>query len=112
MRNLWFGEPWPSADYRAPVCDDDAFKTETPVGQPCVMCQEVIAEGDRGTMTSVVTAGPTVHVQPIHAECSLRSVLGNHIHVAGKCRSTGDCNKRSSLTYRQEALAVWDLQGP
>lgn len=107
--NGWFGEPWPAPDYRAPVCEDDAFHVETPVGAECVQCQEAIEEGDRGTLMSVVTAGPTVHVQPVHAECSLRSVMGNHVHVAGKCRFVGDCSARSTLSYRNEARAVWDM---
>ena len=96
---LWFGEPWPSAELRAPICEDDAQRVLVPVGRPCVHCDEEIVSGDRG---EVYGGG-----QPAHAECGLRNILGNHIHVRGDCPALGECNRMSTLTYRQEALKVW-----
>ena len=45
----WFGEPWPRADFRAPVCEDDALRVPPPPpGEECVLCGHPIQEGDRG----------------------------------------------------------------
>lgn len=113
--NHWFGEPWPREDYRAPVCEDDRYRIDVPVGQPCLMCSETIEEGDRGVrMGSVYMADdgtPTAALGYVHAECNLRSVTGNHLHVAGMCRHTGDCVDTSTLSYREEAKLVWQLHG-
>lgn len=98
----WFGEPWPRPEWRAPICEDDALRIPTPVGQKCILCDEEIVEGDRGTQYA---NGPFAH-----AECGLRSVTGNHLHVAGMCRHTGDCNDLSNLSYRDEAKLVWAMQ--
>lgn len=103
----WFGEPWPSADLRAPICENDAERVETPVGDVCLLCEELIEEGDRGILMNTITAGPTVHVRPVHMECEVRSVMGNHLHVTGQCSYIGECVEKSTLTYRQEALEVW-----
>lgn len=110
----WFGEPWPRADWRAPICEDDAKRIPVPVGEACVLCEEPIEENDRGVTMGVVRLGddgkPTGTVGYVHAECNLRSVTGNHLHITGQCRHVGDCNERSDLTYREEALEVWRLQ--
>lgn len=35
----WFGEPWPSAELRAPVCEDDSLRVPPPPpGEECVLC--------------------------------------------------------------------------
>jgi hypothetical protein len=50
MRVRWFGEPWPSAEERASICEDDKFMVKTPVGRICVVCEKPIVEGERGVM--------------------------------------------------------------
>lgn len=52
MRVRWFGKPWPSEERRAGVCDDDAYKIETPVGTKCLACTKRIEEGDWGIVTA------------------------------------------------------------
>jgi len=45
----WFGEPWPSAELRAPVCEDDSLRVPPPPpGEECILCGHPIQPGDRG----------------------------------------------------------------
>jgi hypothetical protein len=45
----WFGEPWPSAELRAPVCEDDSLRVPPPPpGEECILCGHPIEPGDRG----------------------------------------------------------------
>jgi hypothetical protein len=97
----WFGEPWPTAQFRAPICEDDEKRIPTPVGETCIFCIESIEEDDRGEQ---LLGGEYVHV-----ECGLRNVTGNHLHVMGKCEHIGHCNEESKLSYREEAMEVWRL---
>lgn len=99
--SYWFGDPWPSDTLRASVCENDTDKVATPVGQLCVPCQEPITMGDRGSLYA--------DGEPAHVECSLRSVLGNHLHLGGLCRHIGDCVEQSTISYREEALLVWEM---
>lgn len=99
-RIRWFGDPWPSAEFRSPICDDDTYRIDTPIGEACAFCTETIESGDRGERFA---SGEFVH-----AECALRNVVGNHIHIAGKCTYIGQCNQLSDLSYREEAIAVWN----
>lgn len=107
--NYWFGDPWPQAEYRAPVCQDDLFRAPTPTDVDCVMCGERIVEGDRGTSLGVVRMpGYVTETGWMHAECSLRSVVGNVAHVSGQCQHTGQCNEiEADKSYRQQSLDVW-----
>lgn len=57
MRIRWFGSPWPSASKRAPICDDDYYRAEAPVGKLCIFCTEPIEEDDRGI---IMGAGPEI----------------------------------------------------
>ena len=97
----WFGQPWPDSKNRASICADDSRKIKTPVGESCAFCEMVIEKTDRGEQLS---SGDYVH-----AECALRDVMGNHIHVRGECSYRGECVKLSTLTYREEALEVWRI---
>lgn len=67
----WFGEPWPSADQRAPVCADDADRVPTPVGKMCGKCEKHIWNGDQG----VVIPGMGVQT-PFHKDCFLEMIIG------------------------------------
>jgi len=112
---FWFGEPWPSAELRASVCEEDKYRIPTPVSAACLLCNEVIIYGERGIRygfvidVDVTTGKPkSNNTAPYaHIECQLRSVMGNLIHVSGNCRHLGDCNERSDMTYREEALELW-----
>lgn len=63
------------------------------------MCTELIDEDDRGVQ---YVNGPYAH-----AECNLRAVLGGPDHLDGKCSCYG-VESSSTLTYREEALEVWN----
>lgn len=65
---MWFGESW-----GAPICEE-ADHTYTPVGDLCVYCQAVIAQGDRGFMVPHVTERGPVIEKPWHRDCFLFSI--------------------------------------
>jgi hypothetical protein len=68
----WFGEPWPSAELRAPVCEDDAERMPVPVGSACLHCNELIDENDRGTEVGYIGPGgyPSGYgIRYVHREC-------------------------------------------
>lgn len=91
MRTRWFGEPWPDAELRAPVCDDDAYRVPTPVGMNCLRCELPIADDDQGVVIgysgeliddvtySLVFDGHDHLVVAEHLYCMLLSVLGAQI---------------------------------
>lgn len=108
--SFWFGEPWPDADLRAPICEDDRMRVPVPIGAGCVLCGEAIGPDDRGSSTTVVGL-ERAEQGWTHVECSVRTVLGNLTHVKGDCHHTGDCNRRSTQSYRQEALEIWRWLG-
>lgn len=87
---LFFGEPWD-----APVIDD-AVPTATPVGEPCMHCEEPIVAGDRGfRLPSIVVGSVATGFVAIHRECMLQEVLGPvKLH-------------EEELTRRESAIATW-----
>lgn len=111
---FWFGEPWPSAELRASVCEDDNFRIETPVGELCLLCGEAIETWARGVHFARVVDLDEIMGKPVagsaayaHIECQFRSVVGNLDHWRGHCTYLGKCNDESTKTYREEALEVW-----
>jgi hypothetical protein len=101
----YFGEPWPSG-----VCED-SLQVATPVGTPCVMCEEPIQDGDRGTFIGVIAPVTNGHPAygPVHRECSLRAVLGGIGHLENHhywCKERRDPD--GGRSYRVSALLVWD----
>ncbi len=97
---VFFGERWD-----APIVDH-AMPAPTPVGQLCYDCGEPVEDGDRGFLRCVVRAGADGQtcgvVEPVHAECDLRSVLG---HTVGICPCTGYERTRDA------ARLVWQQVG-
>lgn len=102
----WFGkEPWPSAEERASVCDDDTQRVPTPVGAECLLCTEQIVEGDRGTLHANFHGG----LDPVHVECGMREVLGGAGHLAAEPHGPGGCgDPDGGLSRRESALLVWE----
>ena len=103
----WFGQPWPSHTLRVPVCEDDNDRVKVPVGRPCVLCDDPIAETDSGTL--IAARDPETGVWgpgPVHRECSLREVLGGAGHLAAAPHSPGICDPDGGLTRYQSALLV------
>ena len=81
----WFGEPWPSAELRAAVCEDDAMRIPTPVGEECTLCTNEIMQDDRGVSLghlSLDETDPTrtrIDRRYAHVDCLVRSVGGESI---------------------------------
>jgi hypothetical protein len=78
----WFGEPWPSAELRAPVCEDDALRIPPPKeGELCTLCDGPFRAGDRGFMMPHITADKTspwiswTELRYCHLDCLTSNVL-------------------------------------
>jgi hypothetical protein len=97
----WFGNPWPSAHLRAPICMDDSAHIPTPVGSTCYLCSEVIVEGDQGTaMPGYIDVDGFVPTPMYaHKECGLRNVMGCYGLVSGEAHT-------HDVPYREDALRV------
>jgi hypothetical protein len=91
VRVRWFGRPWPDDEYRAPVCDDDYYRVDTPVGQSCLWCPDLVAEHDRGVLMAADGDFPETfiirlaekdsspalwNVGAVHIDCLVRITLG------------------------------------
>lgn len=89
MRIQWFGEPWPSAERRAPICADDSNKIATPVNTNCLECKKPIEEKHRGVVTGCSPGiwghwildrdGARVPVCSYHLVCWLKEVVGGEL---------------------------------
>jgi hypothetical protein len=100
----FFGDPWPSG-----ICDEGT-QVETPLGVLCLLCREPIQVFDQGSFMASALGLHDAGPQPVHRECSLRSVLGgigHHISHDYWCSEMKDPDAGGS--YRQSALLVWDL---
>lgn len=79
---LWFGEPWPSAELRAPVCEYESDHVRTPVGQSCLFCEQSIILGDRGIVVAQLNPGPSM-TGAIHLDCLLPRIgIGEAMQAA------------------------------
>lgn len=96
----FFGDPWPSG-----VCDEGK-QVDTPVGQYCVMCEEIVREGERGSFMGIAEMP---YYGPVHRECSLRGVLGGIGHLQDHLRwCVQEHDPDGGLSYRKSALLVWE----
>lgn len=110
----WFGPTWD-----AMICET-AEQAETPVGLPCLHCDEPIAEGERGVLHDGRYVGSDYarYLTPegrvaYHLECSMRLALGGANHIAGRCTCCGghDPPDPPHLTKREAArlaVATWN----
>lgn len=89
----WFGEHW-----GAPICDE-TFHVPTPVGAPCLDCEEPIAEGDQGLSTPFFT-DETFTVRFRHLDCFLRTILP-HGPECWNCRGLERNQHKMSCSYRK-----------
>lgn len=102
----YFGDPWPSN-----ICAV-LERGPTPVGVPCLLCDEPIVEGDRGSwvgMMSVVEDDHQPGWGPVHRECIYMNVTASPGHFLGECSCTGGRRIHYS-SYRAAALWCWRLQ--
>jgi hypothetical protein len=92
VRTRWFGEPWPDAELRAPVCEDNADRIPTPTYVHCLRCEQPIGPDDQGIVLNYgggvpldgftfKVSGHTVVAE--HLTCFLLSVVGHDI--AARC---------------------------
>lgn len=74
----WFGEPWPSEDLRAAVCEDDADRVPAPApGELCTLCDGEFAADDRGVVIPHLAAGTMFHeLRYVHLDCIVQNVGG------------------------------------
>jgi hypothetical protein len=101
----WFGEPYPSLETPAPIFPM-ANEMPTPVGEPCLYCDEPIVMGDRGVVMPFVTGAALVTLRAQHYECFMRQILGSSNHIGHRCSCYGgtEGHGRGDLTRRAEAL--------
>lgn len=73
----WFGEPWPSAELRAPVCEDDADRVPPPPpGEECVLCGRGFKPGARGVLIPHFPGVGEWAVRYSHISCLVGNVTG------------------------------------
>lgn len=97
----FFGEPWPSG-----ICDDGR-RVPTPVGKVCNLCREIIEADHRGSFVNCLDGQG--FAQPVHRECSLRSVVGGIGHLEDCAKWCGELHAPDGgRSYRKSALEVWE----
>lgn len=75
----WFGQPWPTPERRAPVCDDDTARVPVPIGRACGKCGYPFSRYDRGVLIPLYDL--TINNRDIayHAACFLKLVIGERL---------------------------------
>lgn len=70
----WFGEPWPSAARRAPVCSDDGYRAAVPIGIPCDICKVPFVAASQGVLIPMTWEpnGWTAY----HIDCFMGMIMG------------------------------------
>jgi hypothetical protein len=86
----WFGEPWPSAELRAPVCEDDADRVPPPPpGEECILCGRGFKPDAQGVVMPHMTASdimPGMFITEIHyshIDCLIGNVTGEGSFALG-----------------------------
>lgn len=99
--NQWFGRSW-----GAPICEAENY-AETPVGEPCLRCREVILPGDSGMITLFMRADGS-SLQPQHLACFMRGIVGGLNHLRGCCTCCGGTEEPDppGMTTREAAEAA------
>jgi hypothetical protein len=75
----WFGEPWPSAELRASVCEEDSLRVPLPPGEICALCGNPLEEDAQGVVIPHVAFRPgTTELESKlrynHIDCLTRSI--------------------------------------
>ena len=95
----YFGDPALKKDYEEQV--------ETPVGVPCLWCEELIEEGDIGTFQAVVSSDSEMCLLPMHYECQIRAAAGSVGHQKGLCSCYGGTEEDPpGMTKHEAAIAA------
>lgn len=81
-------------------------RVPTPVGQPCLHCDEEVAADESGVVTKFYDGKEDKEV-PMHRECVLRSIFGSVGHQERRCSCFGgDYDDPPGMTRRQAAKAA------
>jgi hypothetical protein len=102
----WFGKA-----YGAPY-ERDTPHAPTPVGEPCLWCEENIEAGDTGLIVGYIDTGEalTPRQVPYHYECYLRQIIGGVNHQLHLCCCPGCAGvlppDPQGMTRREAALAA------
>jgi hypothetical protein len=96
----WFGNDW-----GAQLCRD-LEHVDTPVGEKCAWCGEVLEETDSGVTMPAISEKPTIAA--FHAECSMRMAVGGVNHQVGNCTCCGGTMPPDppGMSKREAALAA------
>lgn len=98
----WFGEPWPTPEQRAPICEDPLYRIETPVPPArCVQCGQMFIPSDQGVRISFLSEDPTQEWAYYHIRCFMEMVLGPE---AARLVDLVDHVRNDGITY-------WKPQG-
>jgi len=97
----WFGyKPF------APICDIEPH-VETPIGEPCLWCEEPIGPDANGFMAELQTPIGMV-IRPWHHECYLRMLVGGVNHQQRRCACFGGDlpSDPPEMTIHEAAIAA------
>lgn len=103
---VFFGTRW-----KAPAFDD-AVQVAAPVGAACLLCVEEVTVDDSGTFTGFVDADGHSHLEAVHIECWLRSLLGCVSHLERKCSCYGGTDHEGHTRADARAVMDWVLTHP
>jgi len=97
----WFGVSWNDS-----FCFDMPHAA-TPVGQPCLHCDEPIAAADNGVLLPLLVQ-PCDTYLPCHRECYERRLFGGVNHQRGRCTCCGGTEPpdQPGLSRREAARAA------
>lgn len=89
--------------YFGPECSmkDGEILVQTPIGVPCIRCDEPIKALDMGVVTNL---------GPLHYECQMRMIVGSVGHQLKQCSCYGGTlEDPPELTKRESAIAAYKL---
>lgn len=89
---LWFGESW-----HAPICADGEH-VQTPVGDPCLYCEEPIEADDQGVRMPHAKSETEAVIVSAHLDCFLQTVLP-HGPECWRCRGLERSQHKMSCSY-------------
>lgn len=97
----WFGKP------QNALCRPQ-LEIPTPVGAPCIYCEEPIEAEDFGVSIPCFQTRDQVTDEPQHFACFFRNIIGSVAHQKGLCSCRGlEDLSELGMTRREGAIAAW-----
>lgn len=81
----------------------DEEQVETPIGVPCLYCEDPIQAGDTGTIGNTINDKGDWTKEPIHYECGIRMGVGSVGHQKGLCSCFGGTEEDPERMTKHEA---------